>query len=151
MISTTRMPPMSACSCTLLIARSMKTALSCVTNMRMPGHLAVDALDLLADACGDLHGVLARLLLDLDLDARLAVDPHEVAALLGGVLHLGDVAQVDRHAVARQDDEIADVLEALELALAAEQIGRVALIDLAERGVLVLLAQRLRRPDRRTG
>ena len=55
------------------------------------------------------------------LDAGLAVDAHELAALLGGVLDLGDVAQVDRHALARQHDEVADVLEALELALAADQ------------------------------
>ena len=94
-----------------------------------------------AAATGD--GVLARLLLHLDLDAGLAVDPHERSGALGGVLDLGDVAQVDRHAVARHHDEVADVVEALELALAADEERRVALVDLAERRVLVLAAQRL--------
>ena len=106
------------------------------------GHFLVDALDLLAHGRGDFDRVLARLLLHLDLHARLAVDPHERAALLGGVLHLGDVAHVDRHALAGHDDEVPDVLEALELALAADQERRVALVDLAERRVLVLLPQR---------
>ena len=37
MIRTTRTPPISACSCTLLMARSMKIEVSCVTIIRMPG------------------------------------------------------------------------------------------------------------------
>ena len=37
MISTTRTPPTSACSCTLSIARWMNTELSCVTIILMPG------------------------------------------------------------------------------------------------------------------
>ena len=51
---------------------------------------------------------------------------------------VGDVAHVDRHAVARQHDEVADVVEAGELARAAQQVGEVAFVDLAERHVLVL-------------
>ena len=70
MIRTTRMPPTSACSCTLSIARWMNTELSCVTIILMPRHLAVDALDFRADQVGDGDGVLARLLLHLNLDAR---------------------------------------------------------------------------------
>ena len=107
------------------------------------GHLAVDPLDFGADAFGDRDRVLFRLLVDRHPDARLAVDAHELPAVLGGVDDLGDVAQVDRHAVARQHDEVADVVEVGELALAADQVGRVALRHLAERRVLVLLPQRL--------
>ena len=92
------------------------------------GHLAVDALDLGRMPCGDRDRVLSRLLVDLHPDARPAVDAHELAAVLGRVDDLGDVAQVDRHAVARHDDEVADVVEVGELALAAHQVGGVALV-----------------------
>ena len=61
--------------------------------------------------------------------------------VLGRVRDVGDVAQVDRHAGLGQDDEIPDLVEVLELALAAEQERPVALVDLAERDVLVLGAQ----------
>ena len=107
------------------------------------GHFPVHARHFIAHALGHGDGVLARLLLDLNLDARLAVDAHERAPLLGGVLHLGDVAHVDRHALARHHHHVLDVLEALELTLGAEQEGGVALVDLAQRRVLVLAAQRL--------
>ena len=38
-------------------------------------------------------------------------------------------------------DQVADLIEVLELALAAHQVGRVAFVDFAERDVLVLGAQ----------
>ena len=61
---------------------------------------------------------------------------------------LGDVAQVDRHAAAGHHDEVADLVEVLELPLAAEQVGAVALVDFAERDVLVLGAEQRRRRGR---
>ena len=77
----------------------------------------------------------------LQPDAGLAVDAREAAEVLGRVLHLGDVPQVDRHARAGHHDQVADLVEVLELPLAAHQIGAVALVDLAERDVLVLGAE----------
>ena len=56
-------------------------------------------------------------------------------------LDVGDVLQVDRHAVLRQHDEVRDLIEVLELTLAAQQERPVALVDLADRDVLVLGAQ----------
>jgi hypothetical protein len=63
-----------------------------------PRHLAVDALHLSAHAFRDGDGVAARLLLDRHANARASVDAHHRTAVLGGVLHLGDVAEVDGHA-----------------------------------------------------
>ncbi len=107
------------------------------------GHLAVDPRHLRLDALRHRDGVLARLLVDAHADGGTAVDAQELPAIFGGVVDVGDVAQVDRHAVTRQHDEVADVVEAGELPLAADQIGGVALVDFAERQVLVLGAQRL--------
>jgi hypothetical protein len=70
-----------------------------------------------------------------------AVDPHDLAVILGGVPDLGDVAHVDRYALTRHHHEVPDVLQVAELALTADQIGQVALVDLAERRVLVLGAE----------
>ena len=109
----------------------------------MPGTSLIDALDFAAHRSRDGDRVLARLLLHLNLHARLAVDQHERPALLGGVLHFGDVAHVDGHGVPRHHDDVANVLEALELTLAADQEGGVALVDLAKGCVLVLVAQRV--------
>ena len=62
MIRMTSSEPIITCSCTAWIDRSMNLALSSSTFSLMPGHLAVDALDLRAHALGDLHRVGARLL-----------------------------------------------------------------------------------------
>src|SRR5687767_4408164 len=107
------------------------------------GHLAVDALDLSRDGGRHGHGVLAGLLLHLNLDARLAVDPHERTAFLGGVEHIGDITQVNRHSLARENHQVADVVDTLELPLAAQQEGGVALVNLAERRILIFLTERL--------
>ena len=71
------------------------------------GHLAVDPLDLAADALRDLHRVGARLLGDLHADAGPTVDAENRPVVLGRVLHLGDVLEVDRDAGARHHDEVA--------------------------------------------
>ena len=47
------------------------------------------------------------------------------------------------HVLPRQDDEVADVVDADELPLAADEVRRVALVDLSERQVLVLRLERL--------
>ena len=104
------------------------------------GHLAVDARDLGPHEVRNLHGVGARLLLHLHAHARLAVDAQQRADVFGGVLDVGHVADIDRHAVARHEHEIADFVEALKLRLIAEQVRAIALIHLAERRVLVLVA-----------
>ena len=54
--------------------------------------------------------------------------------------------QVDRDARARHDDEVADLVEVLELPLAANEIRAVPFVDLAERDVLVLGAQQVGDP-----
>ena len=54
---------------------------------------------------------------------------------------LGDVANIDGHAVARHQHEVADFVEALELRLAAQQVRALALVDFAKRRVLVFRAQ----------
>ena len=61
-------------------------------------------------------------LVTLHADAGLAVDADEAADVLGAVAHVGDVAHVDRHAVARQHDQVADLVEVGELAGAAQQV-----------------------------
>ena len=77
----------------------MKIELSSSTVRREPGHLAVDAIHFRAHGVGDRHGVLARLLRHAQADAGLAVDAREGPQVLGRVLDLGDVLQVDRHAL----------------------------------------------------
>ena len=106
-------------------------------------HLAVGPIDFGAGGASDRHGVLARLLRDLQPHAGLAVDPLERAQVLRRVADFGDVSQIDRHGAPRQYDQIANLVEVRELALAAEQVGRVALVHLAERDVLILRADRL--------
>src|SRR5205085_1311128 len=54
-----------------------------------------------------------------------------------------DVVQVDRDAVLGQDDQVLDLVEALELPGAAQQERAIAAVDLADRDVLVLLADDL--------
>ena len=94
-------------------------------------------------ACGHLHGVLARLFLHAHPDAGAAVDAGHRAAILGRVGDFGDVLQVHRDAGARHDDEVLDVVQAGELAGAAQQEAAVGVFDFAERDVLVLGAQDL--------
>ena len=102
MISMTRMPPTSACSCTLLIARSMKIELSCVHDQLDARHFAVDALDFGADAVGHRDRVLARLLLRPACGRRgLPLMRMNWRRSSVRVLHVGDVAHVDRHALPR--------------------------------------------------
>ena len=106
--------------------------------------LAVDPLDLALQPGRHLDGVLARLLLDAHPDAGLAVDADDAADVLAAVAELGDVAHVDRHAGPGQDDQVADVVEAGELAGAAQHVREVAFVDLAERHVLVLGGEQAR-------
>ena len=105
------------------------------------GHLAVDAFDFGADALGDLHRVGAGLLLHRQAHAGPAVDAEERPDVFGRVVDFGDVAQVDRHAAAGHQHEVADLVQALELRLAAQQIRALALVHFAERHVLVLRAE----------
>ena len=70
MIRTTRMPPIIACSCTLLMAREMKSELSCVTVILMPGTSLLTRSTSARTSSATVDGVLAGLLLHLDLDAR---------------------------------------------------------------------------------
>ena len=121
----------------------MNVEVSCVYDDVDARHLGVDASELGADAVDDRHGVGSRLLLHLQLHRALAVDAHELPTLFGAVVHIRDVAHVHRHALARHDDQIPDVLDALELSLAADEERRVALVNLAQRCVLVLGTDRL--------
>ena len=61
-----------------------------------------------------------------------AVDAQQRANVFGGVLHLGHVAHVDRDAASGHDHEIPDFVEVLELRLAAEQVGALALDTLRQ-------------------
>jgi len=70
-------------------------------------------------------------------------DLQELAAVFRRVADVSDVLQEDVDAVAREDDEVADVVDVDELALAADQVCRVALVDLSERQVLVFLLRDL--------
>jgi hypothetical protein len=106
-------------------------------------HLAVDPFDLRAHVVGDLDGVAARLLGDAHPDGGQAVHAQNGPPVLGRIDDSGDVLDVDRHAVLRHHDEVADVVQARELALAAKQESGVALVDFAERDVLVLPAQQV--------
>ena len=119
----------------------MKIDWSSSTVQGHAGDLAVDAGDLGPHAFGDLHRVGARLLGDAHPDARRAVDAGELAAILGGVADVGDVAHVDRDAVLGHHRQVADFVDVGELAGAAQQQHARALEDLAERDVLVLGAQ----------
>ena len=87
--------------------------------------------------------VLARLLRDPQPDARLAVDAGEGAKVLGRVLDLGDVLQVDRHALACHHHQVADLVQVLELSLASHEIRHVPFVDLADGDVLVLAAEQV--------
>ena len=142
-ISMTRNPPTSACSWTAWIERLMKIELSSSTVIVTLGTSRLILATSDAHGVGDLDRVGARLLGDAQPDARLAVDARERAEVLGRILDLRDVAHVDRHAGSRHDDQVTDLVQVLELALAADEVGAVALVDLAERDVLVLGAQQV--------
>jgi hypothetical protein len=104
-------------------------------------HRRVDPLDLLPHPVGHRNGVLARLLRHLHPHAGAAVDPHQRARVLGGVLDLRDVAHVDRNVVPAEHDDVPDLLQVLELPLVPEQVRHVAFIHQAEGRVLVVGAQ----------
>ena len=87
---------------------------------------------------GDLHGIGAGLFLHRQADARAAVDAKQRTDVFRRVLHLGDVADVNRHAIARHQNQVPNLIEALELRLAPEQIRPVSLVHLAQRRVFVL-------------
>jgi hypothetical protein len=94
-----------------------------------------------------------RLLVDLHADspvtfAELAArvqrrNALELTPILGPVRHVGDIPQIHGDVLARHDDHVADVVDVVELSLAANEIRRVALVDLPERKVLVFGFQRL--------
>ena len=105
------------------------------------GHLRVDARDFVPDALGDLHRVRAGLLLHGEAHAGQPVDAKERPHVFGRVDDFGDVADVNRHAAAGHEHEIADFVEALELGLAAQQIGPLSLVHFAQRRIGVLRAQ----------
>ncbi len=134
----TRNEPRITASRTAWIDRSMKTAVSLVTDSRTPWTSRLIRSTSRLQRGRDLDRVLARLLVDAQADAGLAVDADDAADVLAAVADDRDVAHVDRHAGARQHDQVADLVQAGELARAAQHVGEVALVDLAERHVLVL-------------
>ena len=138
MIRITSTEPIITCSCTAPIDRSMNLALSSSSDSLMPGTSRLIRSISARTPCGDLHRVRARLLGDLHADARPAVDAEHGAVVFRRVDDFGDVLQVDRNAVLRQDDQVPDLIEVLELSLAAKQKSAVAPINLADRDVLVL-------------
>jgi hypothetical protein len=75
---------------------------------------------------------------DLHADPRASVDPQHRSRVFGPVPHLRNIREVHRDARSRHDDQLPDLVQALELALAAEKICEVAPVDFAERNVLVL-------------
>ena len=94
-------------------------------------------------ALGNLDGVGARLLGHLHADAGTPLMRMNERRSSVASRDVGDVAHVDRHAVARHDDEVPDLVDVGELAGAAQQQRAVGVVDLAERDVLVLGAQDL--------
>ena len=141
MISVTRPAPMSACSCTEWIDRLMYTELSSRTFSLMFG------ISRLMRSISALTPSATCTVLVPDCfctDSRTPGRPliaKQRADVFGRVLHLGDVADVNRHAIARHQNQIPDLVEALELRLAAEQVRAVSLVHLAERRVFVLGAE----------
>ena len=141
MMKMTRNEPRITASRTAWIERSMNTAVSLVTDSRMPWTSRLIRSISRFSAGRHLDGVLARLLVDAQADAGLAVDADDAADVLAAVADDGDVAHVDRHAGPRQHHQVADLVQAGELARAAQHVGQVAFVDLAERQVLVLGGQ----------
>ncbi len=105
------------------------------------GHFDVDAIDFGLDAVGDLDRVGAGLFLHGEAHAGTPVDAKQRPHVFGRVVDFGDVADVNRHAAAGHQHEIADFVEALELRLAAQQIGALSLVHFAQRCVRVLRAE----------
>ena len=84
-----------------------------------------DALEVGLGRLDHLDGVGAGLPADLEHDGRHAVQPRERALLLGAVLGAADVADADRRAVARGDDQVVELLGVGEAAHRAQR----ALVD----------------------
>ena len=74
--------------------------------------------------------------------AGLAVEPRQAARLDEAVLDRADVAERDRAALRRADDEVAEVLGALDAAHRAQDELLLALIDAAAGHLEVLRADR---------
>ena len=78
--------------------------------MTPAGSCGADALEAGLGRLDHLDRVGARLPADLEHDGRHAVQPRERALFLGAVLGVADVADADRRAVARRDDEVVELL-----------------------------------------
>ena len=105
-------------------------------------QLRPDALEARLGRFDHCDRVGARLPADFEHDGRHAVQARERALLLGAVLGAADVADANRRAVARRDDEVVELLGVGEAADRAQR----ALVDVggdvAAGQVRVLLLQR---------
>ena len=102
----------------------------------------MDALRLSPNRVGHLDRIGAGLLVDHHIDGRASVDGHVVANVLVRIFDGGDVAQIDRHAVAGGDADLENVVDIGEFAAGAQQDLVAALAYGADRSIQVFVADR---------
>jgi len=101
------------------------------------------------DAIRHIHRVGIAFLVDRQFDRFAAIQPDDRLALLEALADRGDVAQVDRVAIAIHHQQIAHLLEIDKLVDGAHQIALRALFQAAAGNIDVLLAQSIdHRADR---
>ncbi len=143
MIAITSRPPSMACSCTLPMARSMNRDWSSRTCSLMPS-----TSPLIRSTSRFTPSAIWMVLVPdclvtcmrMPLTPLMRMNERRSSVVSRDV---GDVAHVDRHALAGHHDDVPDFLDVGELAGAAQQQRAVGVVDFAERNVLVLGAQDL--------
>ncbi len=142
MIRMTSTEPIITCSCTAPIERSMNLALSSSSVSLTPGTSRLMRSISARTPSAICTVLVPDCFVHLHADAGLAVDAQDRPDVLGRVPDLGDVAAGRPARRSRvMHDEVADLVEVLRTGPGCAAGGAVALVDLAERDVLVLGAQ----------
>ena len=87
-------------------------------------QLGLQQIDLFPDRIGDLDGIRARLPLDVHGDGGNTVVPGAGPSVLDVVIHLAEVPQLHRGAIAVGDHHLAERRRVAELPVGLERQGR---------------------------
>ncbi|OPZ09637.1 MAG: hypothetical protein BWZ07_02966 [Alphaproteobacteria bacterium ADurb.BinA280] len=108
---------------------------------RLLGQIFAQAIQLLAHCLGDRHRVGIAFLVDRQLNGFAALHANNRFAFLEGLLHRGNVAQSDRHALIDRNQQVLHLLDRAELIDCAHQVALTTFVNGATGDVDVLNSQ----------
>ncbi len=101
----------------------------------------LELFDLCVDGLGDADRIGVAFLVDRELDRLAAVDAHDAFAFLVALRDGRDVLEAHRHVAVDLDQELAHLVEILELVDRAHEKALAAFVDAAAGGVDVLVLE----------